>query len=135
MRLQRDENESVLAALAGLPELCRLFLADGEPPPSVIYRALHDQPLEALLLLQSYCQDSRIWKGTTLYWERLRHIQPSVSGNDLIKLGMAPGPCFQAALSAVHDALLDGRVKSREEELALAVEILGLAPGTRKESC
>jgi tRNA nucleotidyltransferase (CCA-adding enzyme) len=129
LRLHRDENEGVLGSLEALPALCQLFMADREPPPSAVFRALHDRPAETLLLLQATCDDSRVWKSTTLYWEKLRQIRPSLSGHDLIELGIKPGPGFQEVLRTVHDALLDGRVKNREEELALAAELIKNWPG------
>ncbi len=134
LRLHREQNDAVLAALAALPEAGRLLMSEPEPAPSAVYRTLHDRPVETLLLLQAACGHSRVWKNTTLYFEKLRHIQPSISGHDLIELGIRPGPCFQDVLHAVHDALLDGRVKNREEELALAAEMLQRAPAARKET-
>ncbi|MFA9479304.1 CCA tRNA nucleotidyltransferase [Phycisphaerales bacterium AB-hyl4] len=43
---------------------------------------------------------------------------PLVDGNDLIKLGLTPGPAFGRLLEEVYDAQLDGRVRDREGALA-----------------
>ncbi|MEX0744014.1 MAG: CCA tRNA nucleotidyltransferase [Phycisphaeraceae bacterium] len=43
---------------------------------------------------------------------------PLVDGNDLIQLGLTPGPAFGRLLDAVYDAQLDGRVRDREQALA-----------------
>jgi len=43
---------------------------------------------------------------------------PLITGDDLIALGLAPGPRFKEILSSVEDAQLEGRLKSREEALA-----------------
>ncbi len=45
---------------------------------------------------------------------------PLLDGNDLIGLGMVPGPLFKRLLDAVYDAQLEGRVTSRPEALDLA---------------
>ncbi len=42
-----------------------------------------------------------------------------VTGRDLIELGMKPGPAFKQLLNAVEDAQLEGRVRDRDEALAL----------------
>jgi poly(A) polymerase len=42
-----------------------------------------------------------------------------VNGNDLIALGLVPGPLFKVLLDSVHDAQLQGTVGNREEALAL----------------
>jgi tRNA nucleotidyltransferase (CCA-adding enzyme) len=41
-----------------------------------------------------------------------------ISGKDLLKLGLKPGPLFSQLLQAVLEARLNGRVKTREDELA-----------------
>ena len=41
--------------------------------------------------------------------------KPLLSGEDLIALGYQPGPQFGEMLSAIEDAQLEGRLKSREE--------------------
>jgi poly(A) polymerase len=48
-----------------------------------------------------------------------------LTGDDLIALGLAPGPGFRAILDAVEEAQLNGRIKTKEEALQLARESLG----------
>jgi poly(A) polymerase len=48
-----------------------------------------------------------------------------VSGEDLKELGMMPGPEFGRVLRAIEDAQLEGRVRDREQALALARELAG----------
>ena len=43
---------------------------------------------------------------------------PLIDGNDLIALGLAPGPKFREILGEVEEAQLDGRLCSRDEALA-----------------
>ena len=42
-----------------------------------------------------------------------------VTGQDLIALGFSPGPRFSEILRVVEDAILEGKVKSKEEGIAL----------------
>lgn len=46
-----------------------------------------------------------------------------LTGADLIALGWAPGPEFGRVLGAVEDAQLEGRVRTKEEALALAATL------------
>jgi poly(A) polymerase len=39
---------------------------------------------------------------------------PLITGRDLIEAGYEPGPRFKEVLTAVEDAQLEGRLKSRE---------------------
>ena len=48
---------------------------------------------------------------------------PLVTGEDLHKLGLRPGPKFKIILQAVRDAQLDGEARTRDEALKLAAEI------------
>ncbi|MCX5656287.1 MAG: CCA tRNA nucleotidyltransferase [Planctomycetota bacterium] len=49
---------------------------------------------------------------------------PLVTGNDLIRMGLAPGPLFRQVLEQVYDAQLEGRATSKEEAVALVRRIL-----------
>ena len=48
---------------------------------------------------------------------------PLVSGDDLCRQGLQPGPKFKIILQAVRDAQLDGEIQSCEEALKRAMEI------------
>lgn len=50
-----------------------------------------------------------------------------ISGDDLIALGLRPGPEFKAILEAVEEAQLNGTLESREEALQFARERAGTA--------
>ncbi len=46
--------------------------------------------------------------------------EPLITGDDLIALGLQPGPAFKHLLDEVYDAQLEGRIASRDEARALA---------------
>jgi tRNA nucleotidyltransferase/poly(A) polymerase len=48
---------------------------------------------------------------------------PLISGEDLIELGLTPGPRFKEVLDAVYDAQLEGGLSDRSEALQLAKAI------------
>ncbi len=50
---------------------------------------------------------------------------PLVTGDDLIGLGLSPGPGFKVLLEALYDAQLEERIGSREAALKLALELAG----------
>lgn len=52
--------------------------------------------------------------------------EPWVSGDDLIASGLSPGPVFRIRLELAYDAQLDGRARTRNEALQIALgEISG----------
>ena len=48
---------------------------------------------------------------------------PWIGGDDLVAVGLRPGPFFRTVLDQVYDAQLEGRLSDREVALALAIEI------------
>jgi tRNA nucleotidyltransferase (CCA-adding enzyme) len=48
---------------------------------------------------------------------------PTVTGADLVRAGVAPGPAIGRALAEVRAAVLDGRVEGHDAELALALRL------------
>ena len=55
-----------------------------------------------------------------LYLTRLRTVKVLLTGEDLKKMGIPPGPRYKEILAELLDAKLDGLVRNREEELAFA---------------
>ena len=55
------------------------------------------------------------------YADRLILPEPLINGNDLKKLGIAPGPVFRKILDAVFEAQLAGSVTTRGEALEKAL--------------
>jgi tRNA nucleotidyltransferase (CCA-adding enzyme) len=53
-----------------------------------------------------------------------QHVQPTLDGNDLRRLGLASGPAYRTILSALRRAWLDGEVTNEAEERALAVRLV-----------
>ncbi|MCB2148044.1 MAG: CBS domain-containing protein [Deltaproteobacteria bacterium] len=72
-----------------------------------------------MILYMMVCADSEIAKKRiSLYHTRLRHVAITISGKDLLEMGLASGPLFSQTLQAVLEAKLNGAVKTREDEFA-----------------
>ena len=66
-----------------------------------------------------------------MFWGNLRQKRLEVNGGDLKReLGLKPGPLFTPLLKSLLDAKLDGKVYTKEDELALA---RALAPTLKSE--
>jgi poly(A) polymerase len=82
---------------------------------------------QALAILQSADQDT--WTAVRDRRAELALTDlaptPLITGDDLIKLGLEPGPLFRNILDAVYDAQLEGGLESRDEALTLARAIHG----------
>jgi len=59
-----------------------------------------------------------------LYLNVLRYVNPALSGEELIKLGIPEGPKIKDVLQALREARLDGKIDSKEEEEEMVRGIL-----------
>jgi poly(A) polymerase len=97
-----------------------------EMRPATLKRFLRQDGIEELLELTRI--DALASNGNLEYTEFCRHAlaslgeeqarpKPLVTGNDLIELGLEPGPLFARILEAVEDAQLDGGLEDREQAI------------------
>lgn len=85
-------------------------------PPSDIVAVLEGAPVAVVWALglrlggevQQVCQ---------AYLTGWRHIRPSLRGDDLLALGVAPGPSVGRVLNSLRKARLDGQIETREQEI------------------
>ena len=76
---------------------------------SQLYHLLHGFRTELILYMMAATENQSIKKDISLYYNKLRNIQPSVNGQDLIAAGLKPGPMFRQILDAVLDAKINGK--------------------------
>jgi len=62
-------------------------------------------------------------EAVAAWWADDRDRHPAIRGADLVEAGVPPGPAIGRALAEVRDALLDGRVGDRDEQLAMALRV------------
>ncbi len=95
--------------------------SDGrELKPSEVYDVLSELSIEAVILLLAVCSSDQVNKHATLYFNQYcSSAKTELTGEDLIRMGMKPGPVFQDVFKTLRDARVNGQVKSRDEEVAL----------------
>ncbi|HLF78561.1 MAG TPA: hypothetical protein VJB57_13855 [Dehalococcoidia bacterium] len=64
-----------------------------------------------------------------LYLRDWRHLRPHLRGDDLVELGVSPGPAVGEMLKTLRAARLRGLAETREDELALVRSELGNGEG------
>src|SRR6056297_319216 len=89
---------------------------------SELYQMLADFQIELILYMMAITDHETIKKMISHYVTDLREVKLSVGGKDLKALGVAPSPVYGKILNAVHEAKLDKKIETREEELALLKE-------------
>ncbi|NMD43255.1 MAG: hypothetical protein GYA86_08120, partial [Firmicutes bacterium] len=85
--------------------------------PSVLVNRLDPLCPEALLLLHALAASGAVKDNLRLYLESLQYVRPRLRGGILKQLGLEPGPLYGQIMEALRRALLDGKVRTEDEEL------------------
>jgi len=129
--LTNEENEQ-LTSLLRLPKLLAKtlrdtisikanlpVLANPELAPSSIYRLLHGYSPQAVTANSLACGSPMARQHIQLFIAKLRYVKPTLTGNDLQKIGIAPGPRMKEILQKLHEARLNEKVTSKKDEVEM----------------
>jgi len=89
-----------------------------ELKPSQIYDIFSNLSSEAVVLLLAACFSERVCSYAELYFNQYCKLAKiKLTGDDLMKMGLQPGPAFNNVFKALRDARVNGQVASRDEEV------------------
>ncbi|MBU2063345.1 MAG: hypothetical protein KKF93_03025, partial [Candidatus Omnitrophica bacterium] len=88
--------------------------------PSKIYKILKPLSEEAVLFLAVKCGERNLREFFMKFLKKYAKIKLRITGDDIKKLNLRPGPEFRNILEYILWAKIDGQVKSKKDELALA---------------
>lgn len=92
--------------------------------PSQIVPHLEKVPPWGRLALNCLFANQYQARWIRTYEEKWQFVKPTISGNDLIKLGLKPGPQFKQILDALKMAWLDEKLTNAEAEAALLNQLI-----------
>ncbi len=94
--------------------------------PSSICSLLHGYSSPALVA-NSLAADSPVaGEHIQLFLNVLRYVKPSLTGEDLKRMGVAQGPRIKEILNLLREARLDGKVSSKKDEEEMVFGVGGL---------
>lgn len=111
-------NEEVQKALEKLIVLFNNINSNAEPSISSLYIVVSLLSLEGLLYLMSCAPNKRIYDMLSQYIRSWRFVTPDITGHDLKKLGLVPGPQYKHILQDIHKEKLDGKLQTKQEQLS-----------------
>jgi tRNA nucleotidyltransferase (CCA-adding enzyme) len=88
--------------------------------PADLYEVLSVLSLEGLLYTMAKQRRPGQKKAVSHYLTHLQDVSIQVTGTDIKEMGLEPGPRFASILGAVKRAVLNGEVRTRDEQLAYA---------------
>ncbi|MFH0914523.1 MAG: CCA tRNA nucleotidyltransferase, partial [Chloroflexota bacterium] len=81
--------------------------------PSAVYATLKDYSPLAITALSLATEWATARRHLQLFLSELRQVKPLLTGDDLKKLGIPPGPRIKQILEHLRQARLDGKAKTR----------------------
>jgi len=84
--------------------------------PSTIYHLLRGFSPSALVANSLATESPVASQNIHLFLNRLKEVKVSLSGDDLIQMGIAPGPQIREILDLLHKARLNGKITTRHDE-------------------
>ena len=84
---------------------------------SVLYHKLSVFKTELLLYLMAATKKEIVKRSISNYFTRFRYVHTLISGKDLKKMGIEPGPVFRKILVAVLEEKINGKLKTKSDEL------------------
>ena len=95
---------------------------------SMIANRLEDVPPLAIYANYLAARDVTLCNNIQAYMNRLNTITPMVTGDDLRKRGLPPGPIYKRILGAIRDGWLDGKIENIDQEHAYLDELIRNEP-------
>ncbi len=115
-----DARRAGYGALERLDELTR---KQQRIMNSTIHGLLKELPSEVVIHLMSRAHREEIRRCISLYVTTLQDVHCLITGDDLLAMGIAPGPVYRTILDLLLAEQLDGELTSREDELRRARQI------------
>jgi tRNA nucleotidyltransferase (CCA-adding enzyme) len=100
-------------------------LADATMNPGSVYRLLQSYSPLAISTGIIVGDSDESCRNMQLFLDKLRHIKLLLNGNDLIDMGIPRGPRIKDILNKLLYARLDGKVKTRQDEVRMVMKNAG----------
>lgn len=92
--------------------------------PAQIFSLLEPLSYEVILTIKAKYKNPNIQKRIKDFFGIYNDMRLYIRGDDLHRLGLAPGPYYKKIFTKVLNAKLNGRVKTEEEEIALIKKLI-----------
>ena len=96
-----------------------LWIEQNQPlTNSTLYHKLSSYKTELILYMMAKTNNKQTKKSISFYFSNLRNIKTKITGKDLKKLSIQPGPVYKEILNTVLNAVLNKEIKNKKDEIA-----------------
>lgn len=120
----RKGEEKRILSYKRLNQKFILELSKAKIKPAKIFKLLEPLSYEVIILIKAKYKNRNLQRHIEDFFEIYNGMCILVSGDDLHRLGVTPGPYYQKIFAKVLKAKLEGKVKTKEEELALIGKLI-----------
>ena len=97
-------------------------LKSGKCPPSCVYEKLSPLHINTILFMLAKADSRAVKREISAYVTEYSKVKITLKGDDLKSLGIPQGPVYQEIFQALLKLRLDGKITSREDEIAWVVK-------------
>jgi len=98
----------------------RTLREKGDLRASEVFKGLRRLPDEAIIFLVAKASGERSLQRAKAFMTKYRKASLDIAGEDLLRLGIKPGPRFRKIMEETLLAKVDGKLKNRDEEIEYA---------------
>jgi len=118
---RKDDSRKLNRFKADHEKVLGMLSRRGKMRPSEIYDCLKDYPQDVLLMLVAKSRSQTARRRIMVFLEKYSEVKLHLRGEDLKKKGVKPGPHFKDIMEKALYAKLDGKIKTKAEELEFAM--------------
>ena len=119
LQMQARLKKSLIRDRSVCREGLELLAKDKNWEPETIYNQFSQFSVEAIIFFLAVAASERANRYANIYFTQYYgQAELSLTGDDLVEMGMEPGPVFQSVFKALREAHVKGVIKTREEEVA-----------------
>jgi len=123
MRLKREFKDEILRFIAVRDLNLPVLVAEGNLSNYDVYSMFTGLSLESLYVI-SIMFDDRVRDVVLAYINNLSQIKTEITGKDIVKLGIEPGPEIKRILQAVLKEKINGKIITYDDEINFAKKLL-----------
>ncbi|RJP29795.1 MAG: CCA tRNA nucleotidyltransferase [Candidatus Omnitrophota bacterium] len=125
MVLKKGEDKRIFSYKSLFVKVERALSKD-RISPLMIFRLLEPLSYETIIAFRAKTANAKVKSKIRDFFDIYNGMRLYVSGHDLHKLGLSPSPLYQKIFSRVLAAKINGKIRTREQELGLIRKYLRL---------
>jgi tRNA nucleotidyltransferase (CCA-adding enzyme) len=114
-----------MRAVSSITPIFNFLRSEEARNPVALYEKLKPLPIEVLLFLHAKAEfsgEGKVKERLINYLKELRNIKVTLTGEDLKQLSFKPGPIYKRIFESLLHARLEGKLKTREDEVKYVVD-------------